>query len=82
VNGLEILSKNIGEIHERLIFDSFAKSYKKLVLTSFLVTGFSTNTRCVNRIKSRSGSRSASSAILFEVRNSAVRVGIDEAMVG
>jgi len=47
--------------------------------TSRLATGFSINTKCVSFEKCLSGSRSASSAKLFEVRTSAVRFGIEVA---
>ena len=46
-----------------------------LIRTSRLVTGLSSNERCVSREKFRSGSRSASSAKLLEVRIKVVRFG-------
>ncbi len=45
--------------------------------TSFLVTGFSNNTRCVNFVRPRRGSKSASSAMLFAVKTSVERLGIE-----
>ncbi len=50
--------------------------------TSFLVTGFSSRLKCVSRWKFRSGSRSASSAKLFDVRTRVVRFGIEVARLG
>lgn len=50
--------------------------------TSFRVTGFSSSERCVSRGKVRRGSKSASSAKLFEVSVRVVRLGIDLARVG
>ena len=51
-------------------------------LTSFLVTGFSNNTKCVSRPNVANTSRSASSAKLFEVSTSVVRFGIEFASEG
>jgi len=50
--------------------------------TSFLVTGFSSNERCVSRGKFLRISRSASSAKLFEVRIKVIRLGSEVARVG
>lgn len=50
--------------------------------TSFLVTGFSINTRCVSFGNVDSASRSASSAILLAVRTKVVRFGIECASDG
>lgn len=50
--------------------------------TSFLVTGFSINTKCVNRVNVASTSRSANSAKLFEVRTKVERLGREFARVG
>jgi hypothetical protein len=50
--------------------------------TSRLVTGFSISTRWVSFAKALSGSRSASSAKLFDVRTRVVRLGIDLASAG
>jgi hypothetical protein len=52
------------------------------MLTSFLVTGFSNSTKCVNFVRFRNGSRSANSAILFAVRTSVVKPGIEFARLG
>ena len=52
-----------------------------LIRTSRLVTGLSSNERCVSREKFRSGSRSASSAKLLEVRVRVVRLGREVASV-
>ena len=46
-------------------------------LTSFLVTGFSNNDRCVSRKNFPSTSKSASSAKLFDVRTRVARFGIE-----
>ena len=51
------------------------------IRTSRLVTGLSSNERCVSREKFRSGSRSASSAKLLEVRVKVVRLGREVASV-
>ena len=45
-------------------------------LTSFLVTGFSSNDKCVSLAKFRNGSKSASSAKLLDVRTRVVRLGM------
>lgn len=46
------------------------------------MTGLSSNERCVSRERFRSGSRSASSAKLLEVRVKVVRLGREVASVG
>ena len=51
-------------------------------LTSFPATGFSDRLTCFNLVKFCSGSRSASSAILFCVRTSVLRFGIRSAIEG
>lgn len=53
----------------------------RAILTCFRVTGFSSKERCVSRGNFRSGSRSASSATLFDVRTRVVRLGIEFARV-
>lgn len=50
--------------------------------TSFLVTGFSIKTKCVNLFKPLSGSKSANSVILFAVKTTVDKFGSDEASVG
>lgn len=63
---------------------SLVLTYKPVALTahtSLRVTGFSSSVRCVSRGKLRKGSRSASSARLFEVRTRVVKFGIELARV-
>lgn len=50
--------------------------------TSFLATGLSSRTKCVNRDKPRRLSKSANSVKLFEVKTKLVRWGTDDASVG
>ena len=50
--------------------------------TSFLVTGLSSNDRCVSFVKCLKVSKSANSARLFCVRIRHVRLGIEFASVG
>ena len=54
----------------------------KKTLTSFLVTGFSNNTKWVSRAKLRNGSKSASSAKLLDVKTRFRRFGSEVARLG
>lgn len=51
-------------------------------LTSFFVTGLSSRIKCVNRGRLCSGSKSANSVTLFDVRTNVVRLGTEEDNVG
>ena len=64
-----------------LAFSLTCKSVAPTAHTSLRVTGFSSRVRCVSRGKLRKGSKSASSARLFEVRTRVVRFGIELARV-